>query len=175
MNIRRRTEEDTITATEPSFASLALAGQPPPDWADVVIVPLPQGAHGGPRFWAERVFDGSDLPKPVLTLMGLRQFLVRLVGIGPAPSTVFDVAAVVGDEALIVELEDHLDFRCGVGRRPRGGAAAGDHCRVAPRLAWAPLLRSRLGPARPDHAGDDASRRPAGRRLDLTERAGGGQ
>lgn len=115
MNIRRRTEEDTITATEPSFASLALAGQPPPDWADVVIVPLPQGAHGGPRCWAERVFDGSDLPKPVLTLMGLRQFLVRLVGIGPAPSTVFDVAAVVGDEALIVELEDHLDFRCGVG------------------------------------------------------------
>jgi len=104
-----------MTSTEPSFTSLPLAGQSPPDWADVVIVPLPDGASGDPRFWAEQIFSVKDSPKLVHALMALRELLVGFIGIERAPSTVFDVDEVVGDEALIVERESHLDFRCGVG------------------------------------------------------------
>lgn len=103
------------TPTEPALVSLAFAGQPPADWADVVIVPLPAGATGDAREWAERIFSRKHGPRLVLALMGLRQLLVRLIGVEPAGQDVFAVEDVVGDEALIVELERHLDFRCGVG------------------------------------------------------------
>jgi hypothetical protein len=48
-------------------------------------------------------------------LLGLRQVLVRLIGVKRAPSSVFDIDAVVGEEALIAADDRHLDFRAGVG------------------------------------------------------------
>jgi len=55
------------------------------------------------------------MPTVVTALMGLRQLLVPLIGVKPGTLEVFTVDHVVGDEALIVEEDRHLDFRCGVG------------------------------------------------------------
>lgn len=101
--------------TGPTFSSLALTGQSPPDWADVVLVALLPGSTGDARQWAEQVFSLRHGPKPVLALLALRQRLVGLLGIARADPDVFAVTEVVGDEALIVARESHLDFRCGVG------------------------------------------------------------
>lgn len=101
--------------TAPSFSSLALTGQPPPDWADVVLTPLPAGSTGDPRHWAQQVFSLRDGPRPVLVLLALRQRLVGLIGVRKADQDVFEVREVVGQEALIVAHEPHLTFRCGVG------------------------------------------------------------
>ncbi len=99
----------------PSLTSAALEHDRPPDWADVVIVPLPPGDTAGPAAWAERVFSIRNTPKPVLALMALRQLVVPLIGVAPARADVFAVHSVLGQEALIGASDRHLDFRCGVG------------------------------------------------------------
>ncbi len=105
----------TTPTTSPTFSSLALTGQSPPDWADVVLVVLPQGSTGDARYWAEQIFSIRNGPRAVLALLALRQRLVGLLGIDRADPDVFAVSEVVGDEALIVAHESHLTFRCGVG------------------------------------------------------------
>lgn len=103
------------TTATPAFSSHALVGQPPPDWAAVTVEALPSGSNPDPRLWAEQIFSIAHLPRPIGVLMGIRQVLVRLIGIPPAGRDVFAVAEVLGQEALIVQQERHLDFRCGVG------------------------------------------------------------
>lgn len=104
-----------MTPIVPSFTSLALTGEPPPDWADVVLTALPVGSSGDARHWAEQVFSMEHGPWPVLALLALRQRLVALIGVERARPDVFDVSAVQGQEALIVANEAHLSFRCAVG------------------------------------------------------------
>lgn len=104
-----------MSAKIPSFSSLALDEQPPPDWTSVTVEAMPPGLPMDPRLWARQVFAGQELPPVVHALMVVRQLLAPLVGIERAPKDVFAVDTVVGDEALIVERERHLDFRCGVG------------------------------------------------------------
>lgn len=99
----------------PSFTSLAFEGQPPPDWAMVTVEALPPGAPTDPRLWAEEIFSRHHTPRMVLALMATRQALVQLIGVAPASDDVFTVDEVRGEEALIVERDRHLDFRCGVG------------------------------------------------------------
>lgn len=103
------------TTTFPTFSSLVFDGQPPPDWAMVTLEALPPGAPTDPCRWAEEVFSRRNTPRVVVALMAARQALVRLMGIPPARADVFAVAEVRGEEALIVQRERHLDFRCGVG------------------------------------------------------------
>ena len=98
----------------PVFRSLALESIPAPDYADVIVLPVPQGASAEPRVWAEELFSWKSMPGWVAALMGLRQAVVGLVGISRAPAGVFAVAEVRGEEALISTDDTHLDFRCGV-------------------------------------------------------------
>jgi hypothetical protein len=98
----------------PSFVSLALASIPVPDYADVIVLPVPAGSPVEPRLWAETIFSGAVVPPWVKWLMGIRQTLVTLIGLKPAPKDIFAVARVVGEEALISADDKHLDFRCGV-------------------------------------------------------------
>jgi Protein of unknown function (DUF2867) len=100
----------------PVFISAALRDISSPDFVDMAAVPLPPGAPTDPRVWAEAVF--SHAPLPVVALLGLRQLLVPLLGVPRAPRSVFDVDDVVGEEALIVADDVHLDFRCGVAVDP---------------------------------------------------------
>ena len=111
----REDRQDTArTALSPVFRSLALASIPVPDYADVIVVPVPAGCPSDPRVWAETLFSPQSMPAWVTALMGLRQALVGLVGINRAPRGVFAVSDVRGEEALISADDKHLDFRCGV-------------------------------------------------------------
>lgn len=102
------------TGVLPSFVSHALDGPRPADWAMVTVVAVPSDPSIGADEWAAAVFSPRSAPLLVKVLFGLRQVLVRLMGIPPATDNVFDVNRVVGDEALIVTADKHLDFRAGV-------------------------------------------------------------
>ena len=106
----------TITHA-PSFTSLALRGQPPPDWADVVVETVPATLAGmsDPARWAREIFSVRSVPPAVTGLMGLRQLFAPLVGASRGTWEVFDVSDVQGDEALIAYPDRHLDFRAAVG------------------------------------------------------------
>jgi hypothetical protein len=107
--------------TAPSFSSLALDGQPPPDWGDVVLEAVPDHADvpTDPAWWADEVFATGSMPPVVVALMGVRQVIVPLLGVDPGTSDAFAVREVAGDEALLVHDDRHLDFRAGVGYDPR--------------------------------------------------------
>jgi len=98
----------------PAFSSLAL-GEGRFDHGDVVFVPIPPQVTTDPREWAETLFSRDAIPKPVQALFGVRMIFASLLGLRPAPSGVFDVREVVGEEALIAFDDAHLDFRCAVG------------------------------------------------------------
>ncbi|HWI32740.1 MAG TPA: DUF2867 domain-containing protein [Lapillicoccus sp.] len=103
----------------PSFTSLALHGQAPPDWADVVVEPVPADRAStelDPAQWAHEIFSVQSVPVPVVALLGLRQALAPLIGVPRADtSTIFAVSERVGEEAVIVAPDRHLDFRAAVG------------------------------------------------------------
>ncbi len=102
---------------KPVFRSTAFDDIPQPDFADVVVVAIPDTAYpiiDDPEWWAEQVFSLRSMPRWIVMLLGLRQLLVRLIGVKRAPSSVFDVRSVVGEEALIAADDIHLDFRAGV-------------------------------------------------------------
>jgi hypothetical protein len=101
----------------PVFRSMALESIPVPDYADVIVLPVPAGQRDwptDPKVWAEALFSLKSMPGWVIALMGLRQAVVGLGGIRRAPAHVFAVAEVRGEEALISADDRHLDFRCGV-------------------------------------------------------------
>ena len=104
-------------ATNPSFSSLAV-GEGRFDYGDVIFLPLPPRITTDPRVWAETIFSRRSIPWPVQALFGVRMLLAGFLGLRPAPSGVFDVREVVGDEALMAFDDDHLDFRCAVGVDP---------------------------------------------------------
>jgi hypothetical protein len=103
----------------PSFTSLALHGQAPPDWADVVVEPVPAdrvSTELDPAQWADEIFSVQSVPRPVVALLGLRQALAPLIGVPRADqSTIFAVSERVGEEAVIAAPDRHLDFRAAVG------------------------------------------------------------
>lgn len=99
----------------PGFSSLALREIPAPDYADVVIGVLPEGAPVDPRVWAETLFSARSMPWWVVLAMGVRQLVVPLIGVRRAERGTFAVKLVEGDEALMGVDERHLDFRCAVG------------------------------------------------------------
>ncbi|WP_247045194.1 DUF2867 domain-containing protein [Arthrobacter rhizosphaerae] len=112
--VNQPTETSQTPAPSPSFVSLALASIPVPDYADVIVLPVPAGSPVEPRLWAETIFSGAVVPLWVKWLMGIRQTLVALIGVKPSPTGIFAVSGVVGEEALISADDKHLDFRCGV-------------------------------------------------------------
>src|SRR4051812_48993793 len=65
----------------PSFTSLALRDQPPPDWADVVVESLPESLRDetDPGRWAAEIFSVPSNKPAVAGLMALRQVVAPLV------------------------------------------------------------------------------------------------
>ncbi len=101
--------------------SIAFDDIPGPDFADAVIVSIPESPDPvveSPVWWARQVFSVSSAPPWVTFLLGLRQLLVGLVGINRATEGVFDIAREEGNEALISTDDTHLDFRAAVGIYP---------------------------------------------------------
>ena len=103
------------TEASPALRSLVLDEMPSPDWADVVVERLPDGAPTDPEVWARAVFDIRSTPRVVIALMALRQLLVPLIGVTPGQQSVFDVKRVSGEEAFMRADDRHLDFCAAVG------------------------------------------------------------
>lgn len=101
--------------TTPSFTSLVFDDMPAPDFTDLLAIPLPNGTSTDPRVWAEAIFGKAGTPFWVGAALALRQLVVPLIGIPRADTSVFDVAKVGGEEALIIAPDKHLTFHCAVG------------------------------------------------------------
>ncbi len=97
------------------FTSVALDRCPNPDFVDCQAIQLPPGSPTDPRWWGQRAFSADGMPSWVIALMAVRQVAVRLLGLPPSPKDTLAVKEVVGDEALIMASERHLDFWCAVG------------------------------------------------------------
>ena len=100
--------------SDPSFSSLATR-EGRFDYGDVIFAPLPPSVTSDPREWAETMFSRAAMPKLVQGLFGVRMLFAGMLGLRPAPSRVFEVREVRGEEALMAFDDDHLDFRCAVG------------------------------------------------------------
>ncbi len=109
-------------SAQASRRSIVFDDIPSPDFADVVIVSIPHEVTAvlqDPAWWAKQVFNVESAPNWVKLLLGLRQTLVRLIGVSPAQSSVFDVDRVQNEEALIAADDRHLDFRATVAVDPQ--------------------------------------------------------
>ncbi len=83
------------------------------DWSDAFAVAIPNGAHGHhPQEWADAVFRSP--PFWIRMLFGLRELLVRAVGIERGGRHVFDTVAWRPDEVLLGIDQRHLAFRASV-------------------------------------------------------------
>ena len=83
------------------------------DWSDAyaVIVPSrPQQQH--PQDWADAIFHAP--PVWIRALFGVREALVRLIGIEPGGRHVFDTVSWRPDEVLLGVDQGHLGFRASV-------------------------------------------------------------
>jgi hypothetical protein len=87
------------------------------DWADAYAVAVPSDlARRHPQEWADAIFSAP--PSWVRVLFGVRELLVRLVGIEPGGSRVFETVSWTPDEVLIGIDQRHLAFRASVLLRP---------------------------------------------------------
>jgi hypothetical protein len=87
-------------------------------WSDAYAVTLPGGHRApDPQEWADAIFSGP--PWWVRLLFGLREVVVRVVGIEPGHRHVFDTVDWRSDEVLVGTDQRHLDFRASVLVTPR--------------------------------------------------------
>ena len=99
------------------YRSVAFEDIEQPDFADVVIVSIPHTSNviePDPAVWAREIFSVRSAPAWIQALLGLRQALVRLIGVRPAGEDVFAIDETLGSEALIATDDTHLDFRAAV-------------------------------------------------------------
>jgi len=82
------------------------------DWSDAYAVSFPGGPPGDPQEWSDAIFHSA--PLWVAALFGVREVLVRLVGIEPGGSHAFDTVAWHPDEVLVGIDQSHLGFRASV-------------------------------------------------------------
>ncbi len=96
----------------PSTPLLACA-LPRVDWSDAYAVAIPRRAKvRPPEEWADAIFRA---PTPLVrVLFGVREVLVRLVGIERGGRHVFDIVAWSPDEVLLGIDQRHLGFRASV-------------------------------------------------------------
>jgi hypothetical protein len=89
------------------------------DLRDAWQVRLPPGLSDDPRAWSDAVFHHP--PLWVVALFGVRNALVRLIGVAPEHDSdkAFRIEARTADEVLLGSDADHLDFRASVLVRDR--------------------------------------------------------
>jgi hypothetical protein len=93
--------------------SRLLAGAlPAVDWSDAYAVSFPGRPPGDPQQWADAIFHTP--PLWVGVLFGVREVLVRLVGIEPGTRHAFDTLDWNPDEVLLGIDQSHLGFRASV-------------------------------------------------------------
>lgn len=91
---------------EPSLLAGTLARV---DFADAWAVPLPAHVTRDPEAWVEAIFRSP--PGWVVALMGVRNALVRLIGVEPGDRRAFAPRQRTDREALVGADARHLNFR----------------------------------------------------------------
>jgi hypothetical protein len=83
------------------------------DWSDAYAVQIPASAsRRDPQEWADAVFHAP--PLWIQVSFGVREPLVRAIGIERADEHVFDTVARTADEVLLGTDQGHLGFRVSV-------------------------------------------------------------
>ena len=82
------------------------------DWSDAYALSFPEGPRGHPQEWADAIFHRP--PLWIGVLFGVREVLVRIVGIERGGSHVFDTISSDADEVLLGIDQGHLSFRASV-------------------------------------------------------------
>jgi hypothetical protein len=83
------------------------------DWSDAYAVSIPaKTPRRDPQEWADAVFQAP--PVWIRILFGLRELLVRAVGIEPGGEHVFDTVSRTDDEVVLGADQSHLGFRASV-------------------------------------------------------------
>lgn len=105
---------ETVFAVPAPRTRLLDRSLPNVTWSDAYAVVLPPNhqVHDAQQ-WAEAIFRGIP-PWWVRTLFGLREVIVRAVGIEPGGGHVFDTVEGRHDEVLLGIDQRHLGFRASV-------------------------------------------------------------
>jgi len=83
------------------------------DWSDAYAVHLPSHSRRhDPQEWAGAIFHSP--PHLVRALFGVREVVVRMVGIEPGGRGVFATVARSAEEVLVGTDQSHLGFRASV-------------------------------------------------------------
>ena len=98
-----------VHATAVPESRLLARALPAVEWSDAYAVSFPGRPPGDPQEWADAFFRSP--PARVAALLGVREALVRLVGIEPADRHAFDTVAWNADEVLVGIDQAHLSFR----------------------------------------------------------------
>jgi hypothetical protein len=101
-----------VAATDVPSSRLLARALPTVEWSDAYAVSLPGRPPGDPQEWADAIFRAP--PAWVAVLLGVREALVRLVGIERGGHHAFDTVAWNADEVLLGVDQGHLSFRASV-------------------------------------------------------------
>ena len=101
-----------VAATAVPESRLLARALPIVDSADAFAVTFPGPPPGDPQQWADAIFRAP--PLWVRALFGIRQGLVRVVGIESGDRHVFETVAWQPDEVLVGTDQQHLGFRASV-------------------------------------------------------------
>lgn len=102
-----------VTVVSVPRSPLLVNALPHVTWSDAYAAPLPPGGRTrDPQVWADAVF--RDPPSWVRALFGLRQLVVRAVGIEADHRHAFDTLDRRPDEVLLGTDQRHLSFRASV-------------------------------------------------------------
>ncbi len=97
----------------PPNSPLLADALPDADWSDAYAVEIPEEAsRRDPQEWADAVFHAP--PRWIQLLFGVRELLVRTVGIERGGEHVFDTVSRTDDEVLLGVDQSHLGFRASV-------------------------------------------------------------
>ena len=101
-----------VAATAVPESRLLARALPIVDSADAFAVTFPGPPPGDPQQWADAIFRAPSVW--VRALFGIRQGLVRVVGIESGDRHVFETVAWQPDEVLLGTDQQHLGFRASV-------------------------------------------------------------
>jgi hypothetical protein len=109
----RATRSETAFAVAVPSTPLLARALSTVTWSDAYAVLLPTGRHErDPTEWAEAIF--REPPPWVRILLGVREVVVRAVGIEPGGSHAFDILDRTPKEVLLGTDQGHLSFRTSV-------------------------------------------------------------
>ncbi len=110
--VHRRRSPRPRPVSLPSSPLLANA-LPDADWSDAYAVLVPRAApRRDAQEWADAAFHAP--PRWIQVLFGVRELIVRAVGIERGGDAVFDTVSRTADEVLLGVDQSHLSFRASV-------------------------------------------------------------